>query len=94
MHIINAWGALTVFSSQPEIDVITFLILFIFPSILNTQFFIITKQNQSKGGSVLKSGLFFALYSFTLQCEINIVKENHYSWPMFLLKLEQCYHEL
>ena len=65
------------FFSQPETDVMTFIIIFIFPSILNNQGFVIAKSNQSDDGSISKRRLFLTLDLFALQCEINLAKKDH-----------------
>ena len=55
-----------------------FIIIFIFPSIVNNQGVVIAKSNQSEGGSVSKPRLFLALDLFALQCEINVSKKDHW----------------
>ena len=59
----------------------TFIIIFIFPSIVNNQGVVIAKSNQSEDGSAcLKARLFLALDLFALQCEINMAKKDHCHW--------------
>ena len=54
----------SIFLEKPEINILSLIILLVFPSISHNQCFVIAKRNQSKDGSILRLRLFFALDLF------------------------------